>query len=352
MSDSEFIASRDDVVLVTGAGGFIGSRVVQKLLERGFKNVRCFVRPSSDLSRLNTILDCCTPSSGQIVSGNLLSRDDAAKAVDGAAVILHLAAGVENSFSGAFMNSVVTTRNLLEAAGCTGMLKRFLNVSSIGVYSNLGIRRGGVLDETCKIEDRPDLRGEAYCFGKIKQDEILVEYASRYDIPYVIVRPGVVYGPGKSALTGRVGIGTFGVFLHLGGSNRIPLTYVDNCADAVVMAGLAPGVDGEVFNIVDDDLPTSRQFLKMYKSRVKRFRSIFLPYGVMRSLCWIWERYALWSKGQLPLVFSGRRCAADWKGNRYPNDKLKRLTGWSPTVGFEEAAQRYFDFMRESAGGA
>ena len=57
----------------------------------------------------------------------------------------------------------------------------------------------------------------------------------------------------------------FGIFLHLGGSNPIPFTYVDNCADAIVLAGLTPGVDGEVFNVVDDNLPTSRQFLRLYK---------------------------------------------------------------------------------------
>ena len=54
----------------------------------------------------------------------------------------------------------------------------------------------------------------------------------------MIVRPGYVYGQGKSAITGRVGIGSFGIFLHLGGGNRIPLTYVENCADAIVLAGL------------------------------------------------------------------------------------------------------------------
>src|SRR5438874_10347596 len=53
-------------------------------------------------------------------------------------------------------------------------------------------------------------------------------------------------------------------------SNTIPLTYVDNCADAIVLAGLKPGVDGEVFNVVDDDLPSSRRFLRLYKQNVDR----------------------------------------------------------------------------------
>ena len=103
------------------------------------------------------------------------------------------------------------------------------------------------------------------------------EYGRRFGIPYVILRPGAAYGPGDRGITGRVGIDTFGVFLHLGGSNRIPLTYVDNCAEAIVLAGLVKGVDGEVFNVVDDDLPTSRNFLRRYKKSVRSFRSLYIP---------------------------------------------------------------------------
>src|SRR5205807_994577 len=83
-----------------------------------------------------------------------------------------------------------------------------------------------------------------YCYAKVKQDELVTDYGKKFGIPYVIVRPGSVYGPGKEQITGRVGIGTFGVFLHLGGSNTIPLTYVDNCVDAIVLAGLKKGVEG------------------------------------------------------------------------------------------------------------
>ena len=78
-----------------------------------------------------------------------------------------------------------------------------------------------------------------------------------------------------------MGIDTFGVYLHLGGSIRLPLSYVDNCADAIVLAGLRPDVDGEVFNIVDDDLPQSRTFLRLYKKNVRRFLSIPVPFSVM-----------------------------------------------------------------------
>jgi nucleoside-diphosphate-sugar epimerase len=133
----------------------------------------------------------------------------------------------------------------------------------------------------------------------------------------------------------------------LGGANQIPLTYVDNCAEAIVLAGLKPGVDGEVFNVVDNDLPTSREFLRMYKRHGKPFRSVYVPYWLFYSFCWLWEKYSGWSRGQLPPVFNRRRCATYWKGNRYSNHKLKDRIGWRPGISFSEASERYFAYVRK-----
>src|SRR5205085_2206860 len=99
------------------------------------------------------------------------------------------------SFPDAFMNSVVTTRNLLDAARHHGCLRRFVSISSFAVYSNTRKPKHRLLDESCEIEARPELRGDPYCFAKVRQDEIVQEYGRQFGIPYVIVRPGYVYGP-------------------------------------------------------------------------------------------------------------------------------------------------------------
>jgi nucleoside-diphosphate-sugar epimerase len=347
MAEKDFIIDFHDLILVTGSNGFIGASVVETLLHYGFMNLRCFVRPASDLTALTRIIHSFDNAHVELMKGNLLSRDDCTRATKGAAVIFHLAAGMDKSFAGAYMNSVVTTRNLLDATIQDGSLKRFLNVSSFAVYSGLKIRRGKLLDETSEVESRPESRGEGYCYGKVKQDELLLEYGDKYKLPYVIVRPGAVYGPGKNAITGRVGIGTFGIYLHLGGSNRIPLTYVDNCAEAMVLAGITKGVEGEVFNIVDDDPPTSRKFLKLYKKHVGHFKSIPVPKWAAYVFCYAWEKYSTWSDGQLPPVFNRSRWAAEWKGHRYSNRKLKTLLGWTPKINFTEATKRYFNYIKE-----
>lgn len=346
--ERDFIIGSDDLILITGASGFIGLRLVECLLNLGYCNLRCFARGSGKASRLERLLSLQRAESRlQVIKGNLLSREDCAAATKDVSVIFHLAAGRgEKSFPEAFMNSVVTTRNLFEAALLHRSLRRFVNVSSFAVYTNTQKPRWRVLDESCPVEAHPEHRGDAYCFAKVKQEEIVSEYGRRFGVPYVIVRPGYVFGPGNEAITARVGTGTFGVFLHLGGSNQIPFTYVDNCADAIAFAGLKRGVDGEAFNVVDDDLPSSRRFLRLYKANVSRFSSLYVPHLVSYLFCYLWERYSIWSEGQLEPVFNRKVWHAAWKKTRYSNEKLKSKTGWSPRMPMAESLNRYFAACR------
>ena len=342
-----YIVNPDEKILVTGANGFIGSRVVNTLLSYGFKRVRCFTRPSSDSRSLEAMGKEFSKARVEIVKGNLLSRDNCVTAAKGVSIVYHLAAGIEKTFPGCFMNSVVTTRNLLDVVTKEQTLKRFVNISSLSVYSNEKIRRGGLMDESCEIDSKLFERFDPYAYGKAKQDEIVLEVAKKIGLPYVLVRPGVVFGPGKAKIPGRIGIDTFGVFLHLGLNNSMPLTYVDNCAEAIVLSGIKKGIEGETINIVDDDLPRSREFLCMYKKRVRKFKSIPIPYLAFYFLNFLWEKYSEWSKGQLPPAFNRRMCAAYFKGNMYSNKKAKELLGWQPKVLMSEGLDRYFEYAKK-----
>ena len=335
------IAVPNECILVTGSNGFIGSKVVQELLEYGFANLRCFVRPSSKIDRLKKLLgEVHARQNVEFVIGDLLSQDDCRKATAGVSIIYHLAAGMEKSFAGAFMNSALGTRNLMDAFLERGEPKRFVNVSSFAVYSNLSLKRGALLDENCPLEDVPQERFDAYGFGKLKQEQIVREYGNKHNLPYVILRPGYVFGPGKRELNGRVATSTFGFLIQVDGSHLLPLTFVDNCAEAIVLAGLTAGIDGEVFNVVDDELLSGRQFLKRYKAKLER-SSVRIPYVAAYGLCFLWEKYAKWSNGQLPAVFNRRRCAAEWKGNRYSNQRLHERLDWKPRVPMKEAMEAF-----------
>jgi nucleoside-diphosphate-sugar epimerase len=160
-----------------------------------------------------------------------------------------------------------------------------------------------------------------------------------------VLRPGVIYGPGGGQFSNRVGLSMFGTFLHLGGSNLLPLTYVDNCAEAIVVAALTPGAAGEIYNVVDDDLVTSRQYLSLYKKEVKPMRSVPVPYFALMWGSRLVEGYSKRSKGQLPAIFTPYKTRAMWGGNRFSNAKLKGI-GWQPLISTREGLARAFAAFR------
>ncbi len=350
MSGDSTIIGTDEPVLVTGATGVVGPRVVANLLDRGFRHVRCFTRPARSAAapyQWDAMQE--QDSRVEVFCGDLLSKADCVAAMKDVRAVFHLATGRDGrSYPDAFMNAVVTTRNLLDASVVHGGLRRFVNVSSLTVYANVGNPRGRLLDEGSPVESHPELRGDAYCFAKVKQDELLIAHAQQFGTPSVIVRPGYVLAPDKPGVSSRVGIDTFGIFLHLGGSNPMPFTYVDNCADAIVLAGLKAGIEGEVFNVVDDDLPTSREFLRLYKKHVRSFRSLYVPRMLSYALCDLWERYSRWSEGQLPPTFNRRHWHAHWKRTRYSNAKLKARLGWRPSVSMADGLGRCFESYRRA----
>ena len=344
-NNSNYIINSSDKILVTGAGGFVGSKVVETLSLFGFKNIRCLIRSDNNILALKKITSGLN-STIEFIQGNLLDRNTCKNAVKDVSIIYHLAAGVEKSFPGCFLNSVVTARNLIDAALQETSLKRFVNISSIAVYTNQNIKKGGILDENCQVDTKFVERFEAYTYGKAKQDELVIEYGNKFKLPYVIVRPSVIFGPGKAKITDRIGTDTFGIFLHLGLGNTIPLTYLDNCAEAIVLAGLQPGIEGEVFNITDDNLPTSRQFLRQYKEQVKKMLSIPVPYTLWYFFNTIWEKYSKWSGGQFPPVFNKRSCEVYWKRVNYSNEKAKHLLNWQPKIPMDISLDNFFKYMK------
>ncbi len=90
MNQNKYIVNPDDIILVTGAAGFIGSRVVRTLLSYGFKRVRCFTRSTSRSRSLETVTKEFSQASVEIVKGNLLSRDDCKAAADRVSIVYHL----------------------------------------------------------------------------------------------------------------------------------------------------------------------------------------------------------------------------------------------------------------------
>lgn len=332
------------MILVTGAAGFLGTALVRRILERGTKEVACLVRPGARPASLDQLAKSHPGARIDVRDAGLTSAADIAPALEGVTTIYHLASAMAGSPADMTMGTVVSSKNLLEAIGrrkAEGHAPpRVVLVSSFGVYGVAELPRGAMVDESTPLEQNPVQR-DVYSQTKLRQEQLFREYEQNLGLPLVIVRPGVIYGPGGNAMSARVGMDVFGVFLALGGRNRLPLTHVDNCAEAILIAG-EKGKAGEVYNCVDDDLPTCDEFLAAYRRIVRRMPVLPVPYPLAQLLSRAVSWYSRTSKGQLPAVFTPYRTAASWKGNRFDNSKLKSL-GWTPSVptrqGMEESLE-------------
>jgi nucleoside-diphosphate-sugar epimerase len=330
-------------VLVTGASGFLGTAVVERLLAHGYTDIRCNVRRQANIPIIATRARRYQNARVEYCVGNMKHRDAAAQAVEGVQLIFHLAAGKSGAAADLFLDSVVASRNLLDAIADRTPL-RIVLVSSFGVYGIAGLRRGACVTEQTALESHPEWR-DHYSHTKLRQEQLFWEYQQRSGFELVVLRPGVIYGPGGSHFSNRVGL-TIGKWqLSLGGSNLLPLTYVENCAEAVVVAGAHKDAAGQVYNVHDDVLPTCSEYLRAYKKSVKNVRSVPVPYFGLQLFARIITKYHKHSKGQLPAIFTPYKVATTWGGNHFDNSKLRSI-GWKQLVSTEEGLRRAFAAFR------
>src|SRR5215217_833920 len=224
------------VVLVTGAGGFIGGHLVAELVSRGV-SVRAFVRHNSR-NRYGTLdwLDPEIASQLDVVPGDLRDVESVAKAVDGAEVILHLAAQIAIPYSYVnprdfFETNVLGSLNVAQAALHAGV-ERLVHTSTSEVYGSA---------QTVPITEKHPLEPQSpYAASKVAADKLMDAFHRSFDLPVTIVRPFNTYGPFQSA---RAVIPTIitqalaGDVLRLGALNpRRDLTYVEDTVAGFVAA--------------------------------------------------------------------------------------------------------------------
>ncbi len=339
-------------ILITGAAGFLGSRIVRQLCKKGYTNIRCMVRSRQYMNGLSKIKADFPKVALEFIEGNLISQTDATKAINGVDLIIHCAAGKGGPIASMYLNSVVATRNLMEAAKNSKTLRRIVHISSFSVYGTAKLDRNVIIDEKTPLEQNLKKRNDGYAYVKIKQEEIVKQYEKDYNISVVILRPGVIYGPGGDEISRRVGVRLFGIFWNIGRENLLPLSYVDNCADAIIQAGIVSGIEGEIINIHDNDLRTCSEFLGRFKKDVKNIKSIKVPYGIFWIFSWLIETYAKVSKGQIPPVFSPYKTASIYKKRYFNNHKSVALLKWTPCITTEEGLTEHFSHLHQIYSGS
>ena len=330
-------------ILITGAAGFIGRQTVAAARQHGH-GVHAMVRTQA--SRPATWVDdpMITTFATDLASPDAV--DILKEALIGVTAVIHVAATLIGETHHQARDTLQATDNLLAAlTDGAGKAPRLVLVSSLAVYDTCKVPLGGMLDETTPLETRPDLR-DAYCRGKLAQEEAVRAAARSHGIELRIMRPGAVFGPGR-LWNAHLGLGFGPVVVRLGSGGEVPCSYVGHCAEALVLAAERPFEQGtgtenstegrvEAINVLDDDLPSRGRYLRILrKSGWPRFVipcSWRLP-ATLAALLSVTGGLARRLPGLLrPAVVHARL-----KPITYSNARLHDLLGWQAELTFEEA---------------
>jgi NAD dependent epimerase/dehydratase len=236
-------------VLVTGAGGFIGSHLVERLLEEGAR-VRAFVRYNSrgDTGLLR-LLSAQQLADIEIIAGDLQDEDAVRKAVQGMQVVFHLGAMISIPYSYRHPVEVARTNflgtlNVLTASREFGV-ERLIHTSSSEVY--------GTAMQIPMAETHP-LQGQSpYSASKIGADKLAESFSCAFELPVVTIRPFNTFGPRQSARAVIPTIITQALTrdsIHLGNqTTKRDFTFVHDTIAGMMKGVEVPGIEGRVFNL-------------------------------------------------------------------------------------------------------
>ena len=315
----------DEISLVTGGGGFIGSHLVEALLQAG-RRVRVFDDFSTGLRTNLAHLD----PAPEIVEGSLTDPVAVAQVVAGVRVVYHL--GALASVARSVENPIAThaacatgTLNLLDAVRKAGV-RRVVYAASSSAY-------GGASGEGGQTEDQPVAAKSPYAAAKLAGELYLQAFAHTYGLETVRLRFFNIFGPRQRSDSPYSGV--IALFIASMSEGRIPtihgdgsqsrdFTYVANAVQAMMKAAVAPDVSGNVYNV---GTGRSITILQLVEALNRIFGSKLEPQFVPTR-------------------------AGDVKYSLADISRTRSDLGYDPAVSFEDGLKRTVEWYLKSVGKA
>jgi NAD dependent epimerase/dehydratase len=308
-------------VLVTGAGGFIGSHLAERLVRQGAEvHAMVHYNALSSWGNLDFVAPAVKPEL-HVSLGNIEDSDYVMQACRGMDVVFHLAALIAIPYSYAAPRSYVRanvegTLNVLEAARRLGV-GRVIHTSTSEVY-------GTALREP--IDEEHPLQGQSpYSASKIGADKMAESYWRSFETEVVTLRPFNTFGPRQSA---RAFIPTIicqaldRAEIRLGALDPLrDMTFVSDTVAGYLAAAVTPGIAGETINLGTGEARSIGDFAARILTLMNVDRPIVQEASRMRP-----------AKSEVGKLVSD-------------NAKARRLMGWSPTVGVDEGLHATIKFV-------
>ena len=311
-------------VVVTGAGGFIGGHLVERVVRDGAR-VRALCRYNSRNER--GTLDWLEPNvlaEVEVVLGELRDVESVAAAIEGSEVVLHLGAQIAIPYS--YVNprdflevNVLGTLNVAQAALRHGV-QRIVHTSTSEVY---GTAQSVPITETHPLEPQ-----SPYAASKVAADKLMDSYHRSFDLPVCVLRPFNTYGPRQSAraiIPTIISQALAGSTLRLGSLHpRRDLTYVEDTAAAFVAAATSEGAVGRTIQLGTNHDVSVGDLVDMVAEVLGRELTVETDPVRVRP-----------DKTEVERLISGPRLA-------------RELLGWEPTVDLREGLARTIDWIERN----
>ncbi len=330
------------MILVTGATGFIGGHLAQRLVHDGH-GVRCLVRASSDTTLIDEL-------GVEVVVGDLTSPPSLAAAADGCRCVLHCGARVSDwaTVKEIARVNVEGTRNLLDAC-VSASVQRFVHFSSTDVYGYPG---GAAIDEAHAATRFRNW----YAQTKLAAEAEVRRAEQAHALDAVILRPATVYGPRSTDVVGEIARAIRGGHMILidGGRAMAGLCFVDNLVDAAILALGHEAARGQAFNVSDGLDVTWRQFTddlaKGLGSARVRWR---VPYWLASAAGFSLEHGYRLLRGttglETPPLLSRQAVHVMGIDQDFSNRKVRELLGWEPRIDYAAGLEATLGWLRAEA---
>jgi 2-alkyl-3-oxoalkanoate reductase len=317
-------------ILVTGATGLIGRHLLRQLLQKG-DLVRIFVRRQPPPEFMND-------SNIEVFLGDLGDPTAVDQAVAGTEIVYHVGAAMKGSAQDHERGTVRGTQNIVDSV-LRHHVQRLVHVSSLSCLHAVASSYGASVTEDWPIEPSPKKRG-AYSQAKTEAEQIVCDAVRNRHLQAVVLRPGRVFGPGMTLLTPEVAHRRGNVFIILGdGTRELPLVYVDDVVNAIVLAAENSKFDGRIFHIVDRTHITQNQLVSDYiLKNATGARVVHVPEAVLYGLALSLEILSKLLKRSVPL--SMYRAKSAMARMHFDCSRAENEIDWQPRVGIASGLQK------------